>query len=585
MHQSLVIAPFLSGQYFCDEADDNPAALSDESAALFCAGIRKNGAGRITAALDALGPKLSPSGKYQLGYTLNVPLFRYFKKVDGSWKFDAGTLMENLSTIADVDRPVVIYLSCNHFIDAGMELCRELAQDPANLMWNRNGPMLAGTYFNCSIVAWTLTDQGAPVNVLRRQAFEGAMEVICALPDASRERIAAISILGEIHQMFAGFFGGPGFDIAPSEGSDYSPDSRADFRVWLAQVYGNISALNRELEADFNSFDAIDPPSRNIHAETLGSFFEHIDVHAAGNIPVFGWVHDSLGRELTVAVYLDGELLGLAQTGLSRTDVTDAVPAIADPNVGFRLHLDYRNMPYGVHTLEVLIRVPGQEPVRLARQPLVLVNRRQEQPPVFDSIDATTPTINNALGLSGALDGPRPWASAFYNPLARLWLAYRNHVVRTYIEEFARIAGRFSIPKDKLFSHQVTPSLVGSWNGDLLAADLSKKPSELYSQGTTLYGGAAFGPAFIAMKTALGWDRYAVSEMHPMVPLSSEQYLAMFEMHRTNGAVFVAPYHMNISPARLAGTEDEHNRFRLGPDNSRQGSDGYWQAIKDVMRQ
>ncbi|MFI4889124.1 MAG: hypothetical protein ACHQIL_01190 [Steroidobacterales bacterium] len=583
--QSVVIAPFLSGQYFCEAAEDNLAILSDEDAALYCAGIRSNGAGRINAALHAIGPKFSPSGRYQLGYTLVVPLFRYFKKEHGRWVFDAGTLKENLSAISDVDRPVVVYLSCNHFIDAGRALCRELAEDPVNLMWNRYGPMLPDTYFGSSIISWTLVDQNAPVNILRRQAFEEALEAICALPDHSRDRIVAISMLGEVHQMFAGFFGGPGFDSALSEGSDYAPIAVAGFRSWLAQSYGNISVLNRELEADYGSFDAIVPPSRDINAETLGSFFEHIDAHAAGTIAVVGWVHDSLGRELIVAVYLDGELLGLAETGLSRTDVTDVVPAIANPNVGFRLNLDYRSIAHGVHALEVLVRVAGLEPVRLARQPLVLVNRRQEQASAVDSIYADFPPISSVPGLSGALDGPRPWTPAFYNPLARLWLAYRNRVVRDYIERFARIAGKYRILKDKLFSHQVTPALIGSWNGDLLAADMSKEPSEFYNPGTTLYGGAAFGEAFLAMKKALGWDRYGVSEMHPSVPLAREEYLAMFEMHRANGAVFVAPYFMNVAPARLGGSGDGHDRFRIAPDNRRRGSDRFWQAIKDVMRQ
>ena len=48
--QSLVIAPFLSGQYFCDETDNNPAVTSDEDAALYCASRLENGAGRIAAA-------------------------------------------------------------------------------------------------------------------------------------------------------------------------------------------------------------------------------------------------------------------------------------------------------------------------------------------------------------------------------------------------------------------------------------------------------------------------------------------------------------------------------------------------------
>ena len=584
--QSLVIAPFLSGQYFCDETDNNPAVTSDEDAALYCASRLENGAGRIAAALDAIGPKISPSGKYRLGYTLTLPLFRFFKRVNDKWVLDAATLNENLRTISGVDRPVVIYLSSNHFIDAGKELCRELALDSVNLMWNRKGPMRPDTFFESSVIAWTLADRNAPVNVLRRQVFTAAIEAIRALPETDKEKIAGISILGEVHQIFTEFFAGPTFNACFSDASDYSPPAVAGFRSWLARKYEDVAALNSDLEADFSSFDVVNPPSKDIKNETLGSFFEHIDAYAAGTIPVYGWLHDEMGRDLTVTIYLDGKLLGAAEMGLSRTDVTEAIPKITDPNVGFCLHLDYRKIPHGIHTLEVLVSVDEMAPLRLATQQLALVNRLQEPSRTITyhvGMDALPITSDSCL--SGALDGPQPWTPVFYNPLARLWLAYRNEVVRNHIEEFAQIAGRSCIGKDKLFTHQVTPALIGGWNADLLAANASKLPTNYCNPGTTLYGGAAFGAAFLAMKRELGWGRYSVSEMHPTVKLAAAEYLSMFEMHRTNGAAFVAPYFMYIGPKRLIAEGDGHNRFRIAPNNTRCGSDAYWHAIQDVMKQ
>ncbi len=547
----------------------------------------KNGAGRITAALDAIGPRISPSGKFQLGYTLTLPLFRYFKKVNGNWELDSDTLSENLRTISHVDRPVVVYLSSNHFIDSGKALCRELASDSVNLMWDRNGPMRSDTFFDSSVIPWTLADQNAPVNVLRRRVFGAAIEAICSLPEVSRERIVGISMLGETHQMYSSFFGGPTFSASFSESTDYAPVAIAGFRTWLARTYKDISLLNGELEADFSSFEAVNPPSKDIKNETLDTFFDHIDASAAGIIPVYGWVHDAKGRDLIVTVHLDGNVLGAAETGLSRTDVTDAVANISNPNVGFRLNLDFRNISHGIHTLEVQVSVSGMAPLRLATQQLVLVNRRQEPSPAvnYTGTSSSVLPITSDSSLSGALDGPQPWAPVFYNPLARLWLTYRNEVVRNYIEQFAEIAGRSCISKDLLFSHQVTPSLIGSWNGDLLGADASKLPSDYYNPGTTLYGGTAFGPAFITMKKSFGWNRYSVSEMHPIVKLTREEYLSMFEMHRTNGAVFVAPYFMYIGPTGLLSKTNEHERFRIAADNPRCGSDAYWQAIQEIMKQ
>lgn len=585
IHDSLVIAPFLSGQYFCAEACDDPAVGSDEDAALYCARKRRNGAGRIKAALDAIGPKVSPSGKYQLGYTLIVPLFRYFSKSGGDWGFDFDSLRENLTTITDIDRPVVVYLSSNHFADSGKALCNELAQDPVNLMWNRDGPMRADTYFDSAVIPWTLENETAPVSAMRRQAFTAAVNAINALPVVGRGRIVGVSILGEVHQAFGNFFAGPGFASPLSETTDYSPSAVAGFRRWLARSYRDIDELNLELRANFASFEAVNPPSRDIHSEQLTTFFDHLDAHAPGNVAVYGWLNDADDRALTIEVYLDGKLCGIADYGLSRTDVTDAVPAFKDPNVGFRYQLDFRNIPSGIHVLEVLVNISGMERLRLARQPLVVADRTRIQPDPVECADTRFASIGSDARLSGVLDGPRAWTAAYYNPLARLWLIYRNQMVRDYIETFAKIAIDSGIPRDKLFSHQVTPHLVGSWNGDLLAAESSKRLSSFYNQGTTLYGGAAFGNAFGAMKRNLGWDRYAVSEMHPIVKLDACEYVAMFEMHRRNGAVYVAPYFIDLTPERLIFPGNEHERFRIAPENRRAGSNGYWEGIRAVMQE
>jgi Beta-galactosidase len=581
---ALVVAPFLDGEYFCDDAVNDPSVQTDTDAAALCAAHGQNAGQRIAATLDAIGPALSPSGKYRLGYTLTVPLFNYFAKTGERWTVDAERLKANLGTIGDVDRPVVVVLSANHFAVIGQALSAELAKDPRNLMWTRSGPMLPSQYFNNPIIAWTLVDQTAPVTVMRRQIYDAAVDAICALPASARDKIVGVSVLGETHELFPGLVKGPGFDIAPYDATDYSPVAIAGFRTWLAQKYSTIATLNHDLAANFDSFDTIDPPSKDIRKEPLKSYFEHIDAYAAGTVPVIGWINDTLGRKLTVTVDLDGQAIGTARTGLSRTDVTDAVPVISDPNLGFRYDLDYRNIPYGIHTLEVLVGADGQAPLQLTRRELVVVDRAQDQAMPIPAIDTGAKPMSTDPSLSGALDGPAALQSVFYNPLAQLWLEYRNQVVRAYIEQFAGITGKSCIPKEKIFSYQITPNLYGSWNGDLLATDASMQPDALYSPGATLYGGTAFGSAFLAMKAGLGWQRYSVSEMHPMIRLDGGQYRAMFEMHRANGAVFVAPYYMSMLPSRIPPGGDLV-RFRIAADNPRYGSDLYRQSMIDLMKQ
>jgi hypothetical protein len=259
------------------------------------------------------------------------------------------------------------------------------------------------------------------------------------------------------------------------------------------------------------------------------------------------------------------------------------VPAITDPNIGFRLNLDYRNLEPGVHTLEVLIRANEQLSIQLAKRSILIVDRRLSTPPRIAYVDTNAQPLSTDPSLSGCLDGPSDFQSACYNPLSQLWLEYRNQVVRNYIELFAEIARESGIPKEKIFSHQYSPRLYGTCNGDLVATDGSQQPSALYNQGATLYGGSAFGTAFIAMKQQFGWDRYGVNEMHPIVKLTSDEYLSLFDMHRKNGAVFVAPFYISMLPSRPKSGGDL-DRFRIAPDSQRLGSNLYWQSIIDVMK-
>ena len=578
----LLIAPLLDSVFYCEEAMHNPEIHNEEEAAHFCSTIGKTAAPRIAEVLDAVGPKYSPSGDYELGYTLNVPILRYFSKIDGKWILDFERMKANFATIAEVDRRVVVYLQASHFVYAAQELVEELMQDPRNLMWTRSGPVMPLDYHNVPMVGWSLADQSAPINVMRREAFNAAIDTLCALPPEARDRIAAIGILGETHDVIPSKSEGPDFAITADQLTDYSPAMKHGFRYWLEQKYATISAFNAILGSSFASFDAVEPPSKDIRVEPLDNFFEHIDSYAAGTVPVIGWVHDRLGRQLTLTVLLDGREIGEAELGYSRTDVSDAVPSIIDPNVGFRFNLDYRCVNFGIHTLEVQIRVAGGPPLQLSRSELVMPNHQQEIDRPVTVLNTNVTLMSTDPDLSGSLDGPRSLQTVFYNPLANSWLKYRNQVVRAYMEQFATIASKSSIPVSKVFSHQITPSLYGSWNADILAVDDSQQPSEAYNPGTTLYGGTATGSVFFALKKRLGWTRYAVNEMHPNMPLTDEAYTAMFEMHRDNGAVFVAPYYMNLK-VRPFPYVDGLEKFLITPKNTRSGSDAYYRAICAVM--
>lgn len=580
---SLLIAPNISGAAFCPEAEADRSISNEVQAEALCRHIGSNAAPAIKAALDAIGPVKSPSGAYELGYTLSFSLLSFYEREPGGWRINEKTLRTAIRTIADVDRPVVVYLSANHFGETAAELSRELSQDTRNLMWVRNGPLKPDNYFMVPVYAWTLTDQNASINVMRRQAFNAVLNGICALPASQRKRVAAISILGEVHQLYPDFFSGmsykAGFDI-----TDYSPSARKGFKDWLRQKYPTIDAFNRAAGTRFQSFDVIEPPSRSALVDKSVDASEHIDGYAAGILPIYGWAYDPAGGRLTVRAYIDGRLSGSAPADLNRTDVPQADKSIGTPNVGWRINFDYRELTPGWHILDLaVLNEKGQEWTFGRRQFWIAdpkVPTHVSPMLVDDGVD----NLDQQSVIRANPDGPAPGLNLLYNPLARLWLEYRNRTVRDYYEVFAGLARKSCIPHDRIFSHQITPQLNPTWDSDLMAVDASQLPSSSYLPGSTLYGGAAFGDAFFRWKKALGWTRYSVPEMHPNFRLSRGEMESMFERHRMNGAVFVAPYFLSIVPKRINVPPSDLYDYRISPDNPRYGSDTYYEAISDLMR-
>ena len=579
----LSITPLLHGQYFCEECTNNNIANNEDMAALFCASIGKNAAPNITKKLDSIGPKVSPSGKYSLGYTLIVPLMRYFYKTEsGQLGFNNDAMLINLSTVNDVDRPVVIYLSLNHFTDSNVDLCNEIARDETNVMWNRDGPLEKSDYFNNLVIPWTLSDMDAQINIMRIYAFKKASKAIASLQDYAQERIIAVSLLGEIHNLFPNFIGGPNYDIDLYNATDYSPKSIIKFQQSLSNEYSSIDAFNDDIGASFLRFEDVTPPSKDIRKEELNTYCEHFDKFASGHIPVYGWVHDKLDRNAVIKVYLDCNEIGTAQLGLSRTDVTDSIIDIKDPNIGFSFYIDYRNIAIGVHTIDVIIHFENGRPLCLAKRNVVVVDRMQGTPPIIDEIGLDYSIINSDINIISNLDSPENLQSLFYNKLARLWMRHRDNTIREYYEYFAFIAINSGIKKDKLFCHQMLPGIYGGWNAELVSTECSLKENSSYNIGVTLYGGAAFGCAIRDFKKIYGWGKYSVGEMHPVVCLTSQMYLSMFENHRRNGAVFVSPYYISMLPDYLTpgGGLD---RFEIQQDNHLSCSNLYYESIRYLM--
>jgi hypothetical protein len=579
----LLIAPNISGQEFCPLAAENPQIVTDEAAEEYCTQHDQNSSAPLRTLLDGIGPTTSPSGHFQLGYVLGLPLMRYYKETGGSWKLDRAAIRTRLRTIAELERPVVVYLSANHFTDGNTKLSDELAANPNNLMWTKNGPLPSDGYYVVSVHAWTLSNFDAPMTRMREDAVRTVIEEICRLPAVARSRIRGISLLGEVLQLYPGFTGDIGYS-KPYDVTDYSPKAIAGFHLWLKEKFGDIGALNALLGAEFKSFDEVSPPSKDIKNDAGIGILDHIDAYAAGSVAIQGWAYHIGGGPVGIDIYLDGRRRAAIQANLNRTDVPESNPAIKSPNVGWHYDLDYRAEKPGIHTLDVIATLSDHAPVRLATRQITVADPKQDKPSEIPTIPVAADEPQTVPSLLFYMDGPTAPTQLYYNPLARLWLEYRNVVVTRYIEHFARLTRESCLPHDIIFSHQITPELNSSWNPDLMAVEDSMKSNALYQPGVTLYGGAAFGQAFFDWKAAQGWKYYAVGELHPRSDLSPDQIARMFEDHRANGAVYISPYYFTITPKRIKVPGNEIGRTEIDPGNHDLWSDQFYAGIVATIR-
>lgn len=576
----LLIAPHIQGEEYCPEAAADPSVIDPDGAAALCARSRSNAASRVSALLDAVGPRTSPSGHYALGYTLTLPLMRYVRPHGRDWSIDTTELANDLSLVRDVDRPVVIFLAVNHFMDSGAAAVDRLATDKWNLMWTPAGPLRLGRYFGLPVSAWTFADPKAPVAELRRRLISTAVAEICRLDAPSRRRIAAVDLLGEVHQLYPAFPAPPGYG-GKFVVTDYSPASIAGFRTWLGARFGTIQAFNRAVGSRFANFQEVEPPSEDAIAAG-GSRLAHLDPAAAGRLAVFGWAYDPAGPPPRIALFVDGVERAATVADLNRTDVPEADKTVRTPTVGWNFDFDFRSLAPGVHTLELRAEARGRT-VRFGGRRFIVLSKAGETVGALAlPVPAGSP---DSAGLRLVIDGPAPDQRVLFNPLAELWLAYRNaQITQVYVAAADQAAT--CLPRTQIFSHQIAPRMYGSWNADLMAVDDSQAPNPHYLPGTTLYGGAAFGDAFFRFKDRLGWTTYGVSELHPTFPLSVAEMETMLDRHRRAGARYVAPYYMYAVPSRITPPVTELSTWRIMPDNPdpHYGGASFYRAIQGLMR-
>jgi hypothetical protein len=544
-----------------------------------CGRAGQDTVGMVRSLLDELEPG-GADGQVQVGYTLTIDLLSLYRQVNGQWALDTRRVDDYLDLVVRFDRPVVLYLAANHFDSRG-PLSEALARDTDNLMLLADGKPPATSYFGYTVVPFTLrTDDDIPVNRYRFAALRHVATRIAALPPVAQARIVAVTLAGELHQMFPDFENGMG-RFSPVAVTDYHPRSIAQFRHWLGQRYGDITAFNKTNGFDFASFDAVPAPGRDIRRQRLQSFAEHYDGFAAGQVPISGWLWSPSARVARLMLYLDGRYIADIPLGLNRLDVYRALPEVTTPNVGFRYDLAFDQLAPGRHAAQVVAQV-GQQKYQVADFDLHVMARDQSMPaPAKRRLHGPLRPLG-ALGAGARtwLDWPAPQQDLYFNPLARDWDAFRAQQVYDLLARFHMEASKSGIANAKLFSHQILPEINSTWNERLFAIGTSVDHGLPWHNGLNMYGGATDSHWLRGYLAARGIRDYGVPEFNPQQWKLPGVHLRALRAQYTGGARFVSPYFLSVTAAH--DIEDNAvTRMEIRPQNSAEGSAAFYQALRE----
>jgi hypothetical protein len=576
----MLIAPILEGADFCDLGADAQPPRSKADFVAECREAGRSAAGLFESTLSALGPARSPSGRFEVGYTLPVPLLRLLRRDATGWAVDRSAIERIALTVRQTSRPVVIYLFSTHFAaDAPIE--DELFGDARNVAVTADGPMARDRYYGTDIYPWTLASADNPLTRYRTTVVEALADALCGLPSADRGKIRAVTVLGELHHFHADFERGMGVG-GPYVVSDYGDASVQGFRDFLAARFGTVDALNRHLGEQFSSFDEIRPPARDVRKDANPRVSEHIDSFAHGRIPLIGWAFDTSGRTnpVWIGIYRNGEPVAHVPARFGRQDVLQAKPGFGTADVGWRVDLDFTSWPGGTHRLDFLAERPDGTRSSIGSRRVTVVRPGHPAaeaplaPPMASAGDGT---------VQGFVDQPQDLQTVIFNPLVPLWHEFRGTQVVRYLGHFERRLRASCLGEYPLYTHQIAPFANPSWDATKFAASASLERSGGLSLGISLYGEPIYGTSFFDWLATTAHREYGITEFHPLRPMSTEELRATLDAHRRRGATFVS-FFLDARPESMR-TESQLNVFGIQPGNRHFGSDRLYDAFRTLLNE
>lgn len=549
-----------------------------------CMAEGKDGAKHASKLLDEIEPG-GAKGKVQLGYTLTLQLLTFYRYTFEGWKLDNEKIDSYLKIIDKIPRPVVIYVTGNHF-DTKSQLARELAADPVNLLHFPDGAVLSTDYLGHSVIPFTLlTDPSIPVNRYRYEALRRITQRISQLPQGARKKVIAITLAGEVHQMFPDFENGMGA-FQDVRTTDYSRRSQEGFRKWLKTEYKSVDYMSKKMGMHFSSFDAVEAPSRNIRNEIMTSFSQHYDGFSSGKIPFFGWLWDPKRKVDSVWLYIDGRAKARMATGMGRLDVYRAVEEITNANTGFRYDLDYTTLTPGKHKAEIIATIEGRT-YSLGERDFVIGVPDQSAPKENESLPISG--LSNKAELQNVrwwLDSPKALQDVYFNPLSLAWDRYREFQTRAFLDSFYRIARESGLPATILYSHQIKSDANATWNSQLFSVDSTISNTTPWRTGINLYGGITSSESMREFLKTRHIKNYGVPEFNPQQWKTKGVHLDALRFHYFQGARFLSPYYYTLVPQHLRSNAHKgFGQFELDAANPADGADQFDAAIREFVKE
>jgi hypothetical protein len=535
--------------------------------------------------LNALAGPCTRRG-VELGYTLSINIYDLFARSSaGEWEFAPAKIGFFLDFIRDAARPVVINLRANHFIGES-ELARELSADETSLARTNTGSVIREMYFNNSIFAPVFSqDETIRLNRFRFGGFQQAAKLLAEFDRAYPGILRAVTVAGELHHYMRNLADASSAgQFLNVEMTDYSDPSIRDFRDWLRRTCADIQALNEKYGTSFAEWKDVVPPGVDLRKHPDAPRWMHMDSYSGGGLPIFGWTanHDD-----EIDIFVNGRCTGQARRGLARIDVYDQMKDLLRGDSGFRYELDYTLLPPGVHVLHVIVKRGNQERALLARRVFSVFAESFSglggvdgmAHPGLDSLPSAA-----EYGIAGYLDHPPASLGLLFNPYAQEWQRFREWQINSLLDTFARIAEESGLPRSRLFSHQISPQLEGSWNYVAFAVEPRLGKDSLLNTGMNLYGGAVMCPIITEIA---GGRPYAVPEFHPrMGKLQSRSvFRDALDFHWKNGAAFVSPYFMNMRHPRHQGVQNTVRDMMIHPLNPALGSNFFYTALVSFLQQ